>query len=151
MVYPYLLYCNLIWGNCNATTIWPIFKLQKMAVRLIMNVSRRESTSKHFKKLMLLKVPDLYDVSVSIFMYNFINSNLPETFDNYFIITGEIHTVSTRQSNDYRAPFYKSQVGSKFVKRTGVDTWKIINDTYGFNYPLDQFKILTLANKLALY
>ena len=96
---------------------------------------------------MLLKVPNLYDVSVAIFMYNFIHSNLPETFDKYFTLTAEIHNVSTRQSNDYRAPLYKSQVGSKFVKRTGVDTWKIINDSYGFNYTLKQFKILTLANK----
>ena len=29
MIYPYLLYCNIIWGNCNATTMWPVFKLQK--------------------------------------------------------------------------------------------------------------------------
>ena len=121
MIYPYLLYCNIIWGNCNATTIWPIFKLQKMAVRLIMNVSRRDSTSQYFKKLHLIKAPDLYNISVSIFMYNFVNSNLPSTFEKYFILSGEIHNVSTRQSNDYRAPLYKSQMGTKFLKKTGVD------------------------------
>ena len=151
MIYPYLLYCNIIWGNCNATTIWPIFKLQKMAIRLIMNVSRRESSSQYFKKLQLLKLPDIYDVTVAIFMYHFINSNLPATFENYFTLTADIHTIQTRQSNDLRAPMYKSQLGSKFVKKTGVDIWKDINESYGFNYLLQQFKIMTLVEKLATY
>ena len=151
MIYPYLLYCNIIWGNCNATTIWPIFKLQKMAIRLITNTSRRESTSKHFKKLHLLKVPDLYDFNVSIFMHNFINENLPTTFEKYFILTGEVHNVATRQTNDYRVPFYKSQIGSKFLRKTGVDIWKSINDSYGFSYSLEQFKVFALATKLAEY
>ena len=151
MIYPYLLYCNIIWGNCNANTIWPIFKLQKMAVRLIMNVPRRESTSQYFKKLHLVKVPDLYNISVSIFMYNFIYSNLPTTFEKYFTLSGEIHSVSTRQSNDYRAPLYKSQIGTKFVKKTGVDVWKSINESFGFNHPIHHFKVLTLATKLADY
>ena len=99
----------------------------------------------------MLKVPDLYDVSVSIFMYHFINSNLPITFEKYFTLTGEVHNISTRQSNDFRAPIYKSQVGTKFVKKTGVDIWKTINESYGFNYLIHQFKILTLATKLAEY
>ena len=131
--------------------MWPVFKLQKMAVRLIMNVSRKQSSSQYFKKLQLLKVPDIYDVSVAIFVYHFIHSNLPITFENYFTLNGEIHNISTRQSNDFRTPTYRSQLGSKFVKKTGVVIWKTISDSYGFHHLIHQFKILTLADKLAGY
>ena len=84
-------------------------------------------------------------------MYHFIHSNLPITFENYFTLAGEIHNITTRQSNDFRAPIYKSQLGYKFVKKTGVDIWKTINESYGFNHLIHQFKILTLADKLAGY
>ena len=28
-LYPYLNYCNIIWGNANQTLLWPIFRAQK--------------------------------------------------------------------------------------------------------------------------
>ena len=34
-IYPYLIYCNEVWGNACSTHIDPIIKLQKRAVRTI--------------------------------------------------------------------------------------------------------------------
>ena len=34
-IYPYLIYCNDVWGNACSTHIGPIIKLQKRAVRTI--------------------------------------------------------------------------------------------------------------------
>ena len=46
--YPYLIYCNIIWGNASKTNLWPLFKLQKMAIRMISNTKRRISTQPDF-------------------------------------------------------------------------------------------------------
>ena len=27
-IYPYLIYCNIIWGFASHTTLWPLFRLQ---------------------------------------------------------------------------------------------------------------------------
>ena len=151
MVYPYLLYCNLLWGNANDKTLWPIFKLQKKAIRLIVNVSRREKSTPYFKKLNIIKLPDVYKNNVSIFMYHYLNNNLPETFSDYFIMANSIHNVNTRQKNRYRVPLYKTAIGSKFVKKTGIEIWENILENYGFEYELDKFKLLIKATYLAEY
>ena len=151
MVYPYLLYCNILCGNCNSNTLWPVYRLQKMAIRLIVNVSRRVKSSPYFKELNILKVPDLYSISVSVFLYNFINNKLPDTFSNYFVLNNSIHNIDTRQKEKFRIPLYKTTLGSKFIKKTGVLIWEETNENYGFFYPLNHFKLLAIATKLANY
>ena len=151
MIYPYLLYCNILWGNSSYSTLWPVLKLQKMAIRLIVNVPKRVESTQYFKQLNIIKVTDLYDISVAIFLYNFFNLKLPETFNEYFKVAESFHNVNTRQSSKYRIPLYKSKTGSNFVKKTGIEIWNTINDSYGFQYTIDKFKILTIATKLAEY
>ena len=60
LMYPYILYCNVIWGNANKAVLWPIFKIQKQAVRLINNLNRYDSTQSSFKEMNLLRLPDVY-------------------------------------------------------------------------------------------
>ena len=43
-LYPYLIYCIEAWGLAPDITLYPIFKLQKRAIRLIGNIRRRDST-----------------------------------------------------------------------------------------------------------
>jgi len=35
LIYPYLSYCNIVWGSANASSIYKVVCLQKIAVRLI--------------------------------------------------------------------------------------------------------------------
>ena len=49
MIYPYLLYRNLLWGNAASSTLWPIFKTQKKAIRLTLNLRRDKTTPIIFK------------------------------------------------------------------------------------------------------
>ena len=52
--YPYLVYCNIIWGNASKINLWPLFKIQKMAIRMISNTNRRASSHPGFKKLKII-------------------------------------------------------------------------------------------------
>ena len=70
-LYPYLNYCLIIWGNASATTTFPIFKLQKRALRTIFNIKGRESTKTACKDSKILRLPELYTFSVLTFMYKF--------------------------------------------------------------------------------
>jgi hypothetical protein len=49
-IYPYLTYCVLIWGNSPSSTIWPVYKLQKIAIRILANLKRRNSSITFCKK-----------------------------------------------------------------------------------------------------
>ena len=76
-LFPYISYCNIIWGNASENTLWPIFRQQKHAIRIIYNMRRRDSSKFAFKTLKLLRLPDIYKFSVLLFLYKYKNGLLP--------------------------------------------------------------------------
>jgi hypothetical protein len=69
--YPYLIYGNLLWGSTSASTLWLLFKIQKIIIRIIGNIKRRETTQYEFKKLKILRLPDIFNYSAAIFMHKY--------------------------------------------------------------------------------
>ena len=49
-VFPYLTYCIPIWGKSPDSTIWPIFRLHKISIRIIGGIPRRSSSLPFCKK-----------------------------------------------------------------------------------------------------
>ena len=103
-LYPYLNYCLIIWGNAPATTTFPIFKLQKRALRIVFNLKGRDSTQVACRNSKLLRLPELYTLSVLTFMYKFKNHLLPVIFNNFYQENSSFHRYPTRQSANLRNP-----------------------------------------------
>ena len=138
MLYPYLLYGNIIWGSAAKLTLWPVFKLQKRAIRMIAKVKCRESTSPAFKDLAMLRLPELYTYTVSLFMYNYAYNKLPELFNNYYEKYSS--NYSTRQEGKYKIPLYKTSLGNYFVQKQGVLIWTKLTDSIEVNVTIGNFK-----------
>ena len=111
-VYPYLLYGIIIWGATMKTYLEKTEKLQKLAIRLIFNIKRRQHTTPTFKKEKIIKVCDLNEFSITIFMHKLAHGKLPPYFSTLFKSNASIHGRNTRQLNQYHAPLYKSQAGN---------------------------------------
>ena len=47
-IYPYLSYCIVIWGGTYNSTLHPLIKIQKIALRCKCNKPRRTNTSDFF-------------------------------------------------------------------------------------------------------
>ena len=139
-IYPYLLYCCQIWGNACDSTLWPILRSQKRAIRLVFNIRRRNSTSKHFKEHRILRIKEIYKYLVSLFVYKFRNKGLPDLFKDYYVTCNSLHMHATRQSNVLRIPIYKSNIGNKCIKVSGVKIWNDISKTVECNVKLRLFK-----------
>jgi hypothetical protein len=122
-LYPYINYCLIIWGKTAATTINPIFVLQKRAIRIIRNIRGKDSTKIAFKELKILRLPELYTFSVLTFMYKFKNHLLPITFDNFYVENSAFHNYPTRQASNLRNPRTHSNLASSFIKNTGASIW----------------------------
>ena len=58
-IYPYLTYCNQVWGNACASHLNKLIILQKRAVRIIAGVNPREHTDPLFIKLKILKLSEI--------------------------------------------------------------------------------------------
>ena len=139
-LYPYLSYCVLIWGNAPATTLWPIYKLQKLALRIIMNAGHRASSLPFCKEHSILRLPDIYTLNAGIFMYKYNNSMLPPVFDNLFVRNNTIHRYPTRNAAQLRAPRTKSRLASSFITTTGVNVWNQIGKKLNTDTKLGTFK-----------
>ena len=76
LIYPYLIYGILTWGNTYPTTLLPIFILQKKVVRLITFSAFDAHSSPLFKSLNIMKLHDLVEYCTAVFMYKFKNNCL---------------------------------------------------------------------------
>ena len=73
LIYPFLIYGLIAWGNTYNTTLQPIYILQKKAVRVITFSSFDHHSNPLFKLLDIIIFPDLvkYMYYIGIFMYKY--------------------------------------------------------------------------------
>jgi hypothetical protein len=135
-IYPYLHYCNLSWGNAPDSTLWPIFKFQKIALRIISNTPRRSSTIPFCSKFSILRLPEIYLNSIGIFMYKYKTGLLPDIFRNFFHKNNDFHVHNTRNASKLRAPKNITQHATRFIRTTGVAFWNTIEDSISTNQKL---------------
>jgi hypothetical protein len=84
-----LSYGVLFWGNSASGK--QIFRLQKRAIRAMMQIPKFISCKQYFKHLHILPLPCLYIYEVIVYM----KSNL-----NLFTTNSKIHTYNTRNKDD---------------------------------------------------
>ena len=91
LIYPFLIYSIIIWGNTYPTTTHPLLVLQKKATRIMTFSQLNAHFSPLFRDLSILKFPDLVAFHTAIFMYKFYNNILPSVFTNLFTPVNKIH------------------------------------------------------------
>ena len=128
-------------------------KLQKQGVRTVTNSKYRAHTEGHFKRLNLLKLPDIYKNSILKFYYKYEHDTVPEYFKSTNFITKPSHEYSTRQRGPLRNPLAHtswSQQSLRFnlsnlIRSTPEQTLEKIytHSLQGFNWYI---KRTTIAN-----
>ena len=66
LVYPYLIYCNAIWGGTHDVHIEKLFLLQKKIIRVVTNKPYLAHTTPLFHKTKILKIRDLHTYLTAI-------------------------------------------------------------------------------------
>ena len=149
LIYSFLIYGIEIWGHTFPTYLKPISRLQKKAVRLITFSDYQSHSEPIFKFLNLIKFTDTIKFQTIKFIFQWKNSLLPLSFDNFFETIKEIHTYNTRQaSNDniYLERRNTDQYGKRTIKFAGAILWNSIpNDLKNCT------SITTFKRKLKVY
>ena len=117
-----------------------IYRLQKIAIRIIGGIRRGSSSRPFCKKYSILHLPEIYKLTLSIFMFKFHKSLLPATFDNLFSQNRNFHSYPTRNSHLLRAPKVKTRLAENFVTKQGVLIWNEITTKFEVNTSLNIFK-----------
>jgi hypothetical protein len=128
-VFPYIYYCNLAWGNAPDSTLWPIYKNQKIALQIISNTPRRNSTIDFCRNHKIFRLPQIHQNAIGLFMYKFKNNMLPSIFSEFFSTNQDYYMHNTRNASNFRNRLSKTQVGTKFITNTGVNFWNSLEIT----------------------
>ena len=110
VVYSHLYYGIQAWGSADPTTLNKLAILQNKAVRILSGVQYFQiygqepgplpSSEPLYKKLEILKIQDIFELSISNFVYSTLTFDSPSIFDNWFQYAHEVHDHTTRTSTD---------------------------------------------------
>ena len=112
LILPHIQYGILCWGfKYNR-----IFKLQKRAMRIITCSKYNAHTSPIFKSLELLKVEDIFKISLLKFLYKLEKDRLPAYFPGMFVTNSANHQHSTRHRDIDRLPVPRTSSAMETIR-----------------------------------
>jgi hypothetical protein len=136
IVYPFLLYGIVIWGNTCKTYLEPIHILQKKFVRMAtykdgfpIIPGPLTHTPPLFKKLKILTIYEILKLQIGLLVYESINNIGPSNNIIKFTMVSEIYSHETRYA--YYGNFYINSArtiryGTKGLKIEGAKLWTTI-------------------------
>jgi len=130
MILPYLTYCNIAWARTSNCRLAPLIKLQKRAVRIVHKARYREHSSPFFKSLNILKLQDINNLQIAVFMYKYYHNLLPLLFDDFFCLNANIHPYCTRRSNALHLPAVRTILRKRSIIFTGPLIWNQLNPDF---------------------
>ena len=127
IIHSHLNYCLSSWGSASASTLMPINKLQKKALRTITFSNIISHTKPLFFKLQILKINDMYKFEIGKIMHK-ISNNLYSHISKLFVITDQIHSHNTRQNTkkNYFLPRVHTFQAQKSLHYYGAKLWNEI-------------------------
>ena len=84
LIYPYLTYCNIIWGSNYISRLDRIYKIQKKVIRIMTFSKYRQESKPLFLSLGLLNIYEINRYQLAIFMHSYSNGSLPLGFKKLF-------------------------------------------------------------------
>ena len=126
----FLQYGLIVWGQKYASYIDPIFKLQKKAIRAISFQPCTSPSLPIFNDLKLLKLSELFELRILIFVFDSVNKTSPTCFHDFFLLNSSVHQYSTRQAS--KGSLYMFQ---KTVFNMVSSLLDILVLNFGMHYP----------------
>ena len=126
--YPYLIYCNQVWGNNYQTVLNKLLLVQKKLVRIITCSPFRAHTEPLMYANKMLSVNSINTYLMGIFMYQCIHQEVPEIFLNLFQTNDDVHDYNTCQSQQLHVPYGRLDVRRFSFKVHGAHVWNTIPD-----------------------
>ena len=128
-IYPYLVYCNLVWGNTFETHLMPLIILQKKVIRIINHADFNSHTNNLFHSNRILKLKDINIFLQAVHMYKSDTS----IFQNS-------HSYNTRNRDNLNFVFQRTATTQMSLSFSGPKIWNELPDTIKNLPTLHQFK-----------
>ena len=130
LIYPFLTYGIVIWGNTYFSNVKPILTLQKKVIRIMTFSGFHDHTNGIFIELKLLKFPEIVFLNTALFMHDFYCGVLPSLFDDFFNAASVSHNYNTRFASrlTFSIPSIRTNYGKFNIRYVGTKIWNSIDD-----------------------
>ena len=139
LVFPYLTYVLEVWGNNYKTTLQPLVKLQKRAVRIIHKADYLEHTNTLFLQSKIIKFLDLVNFYTAQLVFKASRNILPPTIQGQFTERNS-EGYNLRGSGKLIPPAIRTTRRSMCVSVCGVRLWNSLGSSLKQSSHIHQFK-----------
>ena len=126
LVYPHPLYCLSVWGCASEYLLQPLIVMQKKIIRVISGPRNyREHTTPLFKNLSILKLNDIYTLTVSSHIFKFTNGTANDLLTNILVQNQTLRTNNLRSTNSHtldKAKFTLTK-SRRAISYKGMELW----------------------------
>ena len=136
-IYPYLTYCNHIWGATYKTRLKRLVILQNKAIRVLAQAGNRTSSDPLYKKLNIMKLENINTYLIGRFMFCVSINKVPQSFGSLFRKNNEFHNYETRSAHHLHLPSVKLDLSKTGIKYRGAIVWNLIAQT-GINLEVSE-------------
>ena len=140
LVYPYLYYGNIVWGSAYKSNLSRLKVLQKRIIRIITKSPFDAHTAPLFRKYHFLTLNNIYLLQVALFMFSVHSNSTPEIFQTMFSRNFETHHYRTRQANDFKVHFSRTNILKFSIVSFGPKLWNSLPNELKTKYSLPCFK-----------
>ena len=140
LIEPYIAYGLEAWYGTHSTYVQKVSILQKKSVRAILSLPYNEHTTASFKHLNVLKLEDLYQYKIALFMYKTLYLSQNCYFSGQFKQNLNNHNYNTRNRNNFIIPKFcrkKSQSATTYQCTT---LWNKLPQELHVNASIQKFK-----------
>ena len=141
--YPFLMYGIHVWGLTFDSYLEHIYILQKKVLKSITFSDMMAHSKPLFHDLQLLKLNDIHNVHISLFVYECVNGLSPAYFADFFNLLSNKHMFMTRQStkgNLFLERRNTDQYGIRSIQFSGVKLWNSIPPNIRASKSLNTFR-----------
>ena len=130
IIYPYINYGILSWGNTHKTKLIKLKTKLNKAVKLMFFANRQDSPKPFYSLLNILELNNVYKLRTACLTFQILNNNykLPRPLISYLPLVSTTHTYNTRYSenqNIYRAKC-RTQYALHTFKFSASKQWETI-------------------------
>ena len=127
-IYPYMCYCNHIWGSTYESNLKKLSILQKRIITIISGTRPKEHTDPLYEKLGPMKSMSLNKYLIGKLMFCYNNKQVPDIFYGYFKPIQDIHYHNSRRCSGLYARQPKTELSKFSISYRGPVLWnKIIS------------------------
>ena len=125
-VYSNISYGIEVYGSCSDTSLDRLQVIQNRLLKLLLRLDPCTSTNFLYSELNILKVRDLYNTSLLLFVHANLQGNCPAAVKNYFVRRNS--TYNSRQTGHLEYRRERLDLGTSGVQYHAAELWNLLND-----------------------